>query len=93
MRFSTVCLAVILLLTVVSAQSTAPCMFPRIYSDGGKEVWGTYSVSSQFANDVGVSAILKDRAVPNQPIVRALRVIPENNRAQFLERFRVTFVY
>jgi hypothetical protein len=60
-----------------------PCMFPRIYSDGGKEVWATYSVSSQFANDVGVAAFtqsfetassLKDRGGPNQLVVRALRV-------------------
>jgi hypothetical protein len=133
MKLFAICLPVLLALTIASAQSTTPfaglivdakglkftpCMFPRIYSDGGKEVWGTYNVSSQFANDVGVAsfvqsleaaASLKDRGGPHQLVVRALgitnqcdatisqadaeRVILENNRAQFLERFKITFVY
>ena len=98
MKRFVICLALMSPLIGALAQSTAPfaglivdakglkftpCMFPRLYAEGGNAVWATYSVASQFANDVGVAAFaqtlelaatFKDRGAPNQLVVRALRV-------------------
>lgn len=61
----------------------SPCMFPRLVVEGGKEVWGTYIVTSQYANDVGVASFVRDldaaralkaRGGPDQLVVRAVRV-------------------
>ncbi len=60
----------------------SPCMAPKILQEDGKEVWGTFVTTSEFANDVGIAAfvkrlqdatVLKDRGAPDQLLVKAIK--------------------
>lgn len=62
----------------------SPCFSPKIWTTSGKEVWGSFEVSSEFVNSVGIAAfaktleqakVLTDRGAPNQFMVKALKVM------------------
>ncbi len=62
----------------------APCFSPKIWTSGGREVWGTFEVSSEFINNVGIAAFARtleqakaftDRGAPNQLLVKAQKVM------------------
>ncbi len=98
MRLWLICILASLALSETRAQTTGPftglivdarglrftpCMFPRLYAQNGAEVWGTYKVSSAYANDIGVSSFVREpetaarltgRGAPNQLTVRAVLV-------------------
>lgn len=69
---------------IIDARGTgySPCMSPKIYGASGGEVWGTLSVSSAFANDIGIAAFtrrledaakLTERGAPGQLLIKATR--------------------
>ena len=62
----------------------SPCFSPKIWTTSGKEVWGTFEVSPEFVNKVGIAGfaktleqakVLTDRGAPNQFMVKALKVM------------------
>jgi hypothetical protein len=62
----------------------APCFSPKIWTSSGREVWGTFEVSSEFVNTVGIAAFARtleqakeftDRGAPNQLMVKAQKVV------------------
>lgn len=71
---------------IIDARGTgyAPCMSPKIYGSGGGEIWGTLTVTSDFANDVGIAAFTRrmedavrfaDRGGPGQLVVKATKAL------------------
>lgn len=66
------------------AQHFMPCESPKIFAPDGTEIWGTFSVSSQFINEFGIASFvktleeartLKARGAPNQLLVKAVKVV------------------
>lgn len=60
----------------------SPCMAPKILQEDGREVWGTFTTTTEFANDVGIAAFvkrledattLKDRGAPDQLLIKAVK--------------------
>ncbi len=71
---------------IIDARATnySPCMSPKIYGPSGGEVWGTLTVSSSFANDVGIAAFTRrmedavkftDRGGPGQLMIKATKAL------------------
>ena len=36
-----------------------PCMSPKIFARDGSELWGTVTVSTQYANEVGIASFVR----------------------------------